>query len=453
VRAVLRACAVLAAAAALAGCARVTPPTRPCGCLGNADFTNYVAVGNSLTAGYQSGGLLSACQDRAYPVLLAGQAGLATFSHPRIAAPGFPALLFLDWDNPAGGLPFSVHSHSGTGSLMNPGEAPYQNLGVPGARIAHFFASDSTNPMFRVLLGDRGTMWQQLKARHPRFVTFWLGSNDALEALLEGTPEVLTPAGEFAASYGAALDSVLSTGAQVCAANIPDILDTPYATTVPPYAFDPVTGLPRLALGQRIPFLGQRDAGGPGKLDPNSVVTLEALDYLAQGIGIPSHVTVSGFTIPIPGGTDQPLPVHVVLTPNEIAMIRARAALFNQTIATACAARNVPVMDAAALFHRVARSGYSLGGVAYSTRYVQGGIMSLDGVHPTDFGQALVANEWIATINAHYHASLVPVTLTRFLITPQGTPAIDAGVPHPPVAGLMQALQGVDWKQIRKYGL
>jgi hypothetical protein len=78
--------------------------------------------------------------------------------------------------------------------------------------------------------------------------------------------------------------------------------------------------------------------------------------------------------------------------------------------------------------------------------------MSLDGIHPTDFGQALVANEWIATINSYYHASLVPVNLTRYLITPQGTPAIDARTSSPPVAGLMQALRGVDWKQIRKYG-
>jgi hypothetical protein len=291
-----------------------------------------------------------------------------------------------------------------------------------------------------VLLGDRGTMWQQLKARRPKFVTFWLGSNDALEALLVGTPAVLTDAAAFAASYQAALDSVLSTGAKVCAADIPDILDTPFATTVPPYAFDAVTGKAITILGNRIPFLGQRDSGGPGALDPKSVVTLEALEYLAQGIGIPT----------LAGGTGQPLPDDVVLTPDEVTAIRTRTAEFNTTIAQLCEARLVPVMHAGALFHRVATSGYALGGVTYTTRFVQGGIISLDGIHPTDFGQALVANEWISTINSFYGTSLRPVNVSRFLTVP-GT-AAPTVTGSEPVAGLMQALKGIDWASVRRYG-
>ncbi|HVP37626.1 MAG TPA: SGNH/GDSL hydrolase family protein [Candidatus Saccharimonadales bacterium] len=429
----------LAAAALLAGCARVSPPTAP-GALTGVDFTNYVAVGNSLTAGFQSGGLLDAHQDAAYPVLLARQAGLAAFPHPRISDPGFPGLLELDFSHPEPPLPFSILTPSELGGLENPEQAPYQNLGVPGARIVDFFANDPTNPMFALLLGERGSMWQQLKARHPRFVTFWLGSNDALNALLVGDPSVMTPADVFSAAYGAALDSVLSTGAQVAAANIPGILDTPFATTVPPYAFDPVTGRPITFLGQKIYFLGQRDDGTHGTLEPGSLVTLPALSYLANGDGIPALL----------GGSGRPLPDSVVLTPNEVAAIRTRTGQFNATIRDSCAAHHVPVMDANALFHLLKGSGYSLGGVVFTTQWVQGGIISLDGIHPTDLGQALMANQWIATIDGFYGANLRPVSLRPFLSVPTAPAASAPG--GSPLAGLVRAARNVDWARVTRYG-
>ncbi|MBI5836908.1 MAG: hypothetical protein HZB25_06675 [Candidatus Eisenbacteria bacterium] len=428
---------LLAAAACFPGCSRVSHPVAPCGCPGTANFAGYVAVGNSLTAGYQSGGLVDAHQDAAYPVLLARQFGLTRFPHPRVSAPGFPALLFMDWDHPAGGLPFSVHPHAGLGTLENPEEAPYSNLGVPGARVAHFFVNDTT-PMFPLLLGGRGTMWEQLKASRPGFVTFWLGNNDALEALLQGTPAALTPLDQFRASYTAAVDSILSTGAKLAVGNIPDILDTPYATTVPPYAFDAVSGRPILVFGQRIPFIGQRDGGAPGPLDPRSLVTLEALQYLLRGDGIPTFA----------GGTGKPLPDHTVLTPLEVDAILTRTRMFNQAINEVCGVRHIPIMDANALYRRIRVEGYSLGGVTYTSQYVQGGIMSLDGVHPGDLGQAIIANEFVAVINTAYGSALRPVNLAPFL---HAAPQVNATAGSP-LAGLAHATQGIDWGRVRRYG-
>jgi hypothetical protein len=56
---------------------------------GGALFTRYVSLGNSITAGFQSGGINDSLQARAYPVLLAQRAG-ATFTYPAIAMPGCP---------------------------------------------------------------------------------------------------------------------------------------------------------------------------------------------------------------------------------------------------------------------------------------------------------------------------------------------------------------------------
>jgi hypothetical protein len=40
---------------------------------GGADFSNYIAVGNSLTAGYADGGLYDDAQMQSYPAIIAGQ--------------------------------------------------------------------------------------------------------------------------------------------------------------------------------------------------------------------------------------------------------------------------------------------------------------------------------------------------------------------------------------------
>lgn len=55
---------------------------------GDADFTRYVALGNSLTAGYQSGALTAVHQQYSYPNFIAQQAGSATFEQPLLGYPG-----------------------------------------------------------------------------------------------------------------------------------------------------------------------------------------------------------------------------------------------------------------------------------------------------------------------------------------------------------------------------
>src|SRR5665213_2010605 len=86
----IRAVAVVAIAAMTAACAdngptAVVPPNVPV----NALFTSYVALGNSLTAGYQSGGINDSTQQLSYPSLLA-QAMKTRYAYASLAAPGCP---------------------------------------------------------------------------------------------------------------------------------------------------------------------------------------------------------------------------------------------------------------------------------------------------------------------------------------------------------------------------
>ena len=60
-----------------------------------ANFTTYVALGDSLTAGFSNGSLVRSHQLKSYPALLAQQAGVATFEQPLISQPGIPTALTL----------------------------------------------------------------------------------------------------------------------------------------------------------------------------------------------------------------------------------------------------------------------------------------------------------------------------------------------------------------------
>src|SRR5690349_17723556 len=66
----------------------VTPTTPETPTKGSADFTKFVAIGNSLTAGFQAGALFTEGQQNSFPSILAKQfqtvGGSATFNQPDI---------------------------------------------------------------------------------------------------------------------------------------------------------------------------------------------------------------------------------------------------------------------------------------------------------------------------------------------------------------------------------
>src|SRR6185436_8077360 len=59
------------------------------------NFQTYVAVGDSLTAGFSSASLVVTHQSGSYPARLARQAGVAGFQQPTVSDPGIPPELAL----------------------------------------------------------------------------------------------------------------------------------------------------------------------------------------------------------------------------------------------------------------------------------------------------------------------------------------------------------------------
>ena len=67
----------------LAGCS-VDDPDHPTGLQAPPVFSNYVALGNSLTAGYMDSGLMLRGQLSSYPMMIAGQLGLTAEEYAQI---------------------------------------------------------------------------------------------------------------------------------------------------------------------------------------------------------------------------------------------------------------------------------------------------------------------------------------------------------------------------------
>lgn len=385
--------------------------------LAMGQYSNYVALGDSMTAGFYSGGLCETYQRTAYPSLLAGQLGITDFQLPLVSEPGIPVQLELKSLSPlviapkdgTMGVPLNLYL-----------PRPYNNLGVTGASLSDCLSKKEDNGgMHSLVLRGIGTQVEQAIALQPDLITVWIGANDALGAAQMATAVegvTLTAKDAFRMQYGHLLDLLLSnTGADLVVANVPPVTANPFVTTIPPYIINPATGQPVIGPdGQPMTYLGQSDDGSPF-IGPHAYVTLPAKQYLLQGYGIPAAL----------GGTGTPLPPTVVLTPNETATIADYIASYNASIADLAAQQGVPVLDTFSLVEEWAAHGVEFAGIELSGDFLSGGLTGYDGFHPTPTAEALLANAFIETINAAYGRHIRPVGLFPFV---SGAATMPAGV-------------------------
>jgi len=372
---------------------------------GNADFSRFVALGDSLGAGFVSGGLVRGAQEDSVPALVAKQATGQDIRQPYVEPPGLPPLLRLVnlapltiTQLPAGGAPQLD---------LNP---LHQNLSVPGYDVGDALRDRDRGPtdLASFILAappspNPPTQLELALAQQPTFAIVWLGNNDVLGAAVSGRViegVTLTPVSQFMADYSAVVGALKNSGADLVLATIPDVTFIPYVTTIPPVLVNPATNQPVTIGGQLVPLIGPN-----GPLGPNDRVLLPASAALAQGIGIPQAA----------GGTGQPLPDELVLSESEVSAIRSRTNAFNQIIREVASQTDSPVADIGGLLLEGAGNGFDLGGIEFTSDFVTGGLISLDGVHPTPLGYALAANEFIRVINQHYGAHIQPVDLYRFI--------------------------------------
>lgn len=247
---------------------------------GEADFTTYVAVGNSLTAGYMDGAVFKSGQQNSFPNLLAKQfsiVGGGHFSQPSFAddANDLGGLLFNG--QPIQGFPTRMAilmtaessgpvNLNGTPSIevSDLQQTAYNNMGVPGAKSFHLvvpgygniaaLATGRANPYFvRHATSPQATVLEDAMSLEPTFFTNWIGSNDVLSYAISGGVGVnqagnidvttygsndITDPQVFASAYATIIDGLTVNGAKGVVMTIPSVTSIPYFTTVP---YNPIT--------------------------------------------------------------------------------------------------------------------------------------------------------------------------------------------------------------------
>lgn len=172
---------------------------------GDELFDRYVALGNSITAGFESDGVNDSTQFNAYSVLLAESFG-APFNVPSLRKPGCPAPL-------VGPMPLTAERVGGADAsacagFQTPIEQPVQNLAFPGFRIADALTVPGGvfGLVYLQAVGNRSLV-EAMADANPTLVSIWLGNNDALSAMTSGDLGELTPL----ASFESSLTTIVST--------------------------------------------------------------------------------------------------------------------------------------------------------------------------------------------------------------------------------------------------
>jgi lysophospholipase L1-like esterase len=407
----------------------------------SAQFDQYVALGDSLSAGVEGNCLVERNQEASFPAVIAQQLHMTDFQQPLVqelalTSPlvGPPCLGAV-----LAGNTITVGPISQMGPPLNSLLArPYDNLGIPGAKVADLVDLTQGNPngsttaerfAALVLRNVPGSPFDGLNAvteanmLSPDLITLWIGSNDVLNAALSGVAIVgvtITPEIVFGEKYAEVLENI-AHGQTIVAGNVPDVTSVPFTTTVPPRLTIPGGTTPVLGPGNAtypcVPV--PPDHGCP--VPDGTLVTLPASSLLAAGIGVP--VALGGTGQPLPDGRFIPGPPPVVeagvlLYPDELAVIEEFIDAYNDIIATEIASVGGVVVNVHEIFNEINAHGYHIGGINLSSAFLSGGIFSADGFHPSSIGYTIVADEFIRVMNAELGLAIPQPSFNHVLFTP-----------------------------------
>jgi hypothetical protein len=467
---------------------------------GSANFSKYVALGDSFAAGYSDGALFVKGQEGAYPNVMAAQFALVgggTFTTPMMAdniggfssggnqIPQFPTRYYFN-----GAAPVNVSGVTATAFGAHlAGTGTYNNMGIPGAKSFHLGIPGykALNPYFaRFSTSDATTVLADALVQAPTFFSLWIGGSDVLYYAMSGGTGVnqkgnvnvqsygandLTDPNVFAGAFSSTVDALTAGGRKGVVANLPYINTLPFFTTVPTSPLSPTAlggaagvaqinglySLLRTALGtadaDRINLLSATTANPlliydesldnkaaqmtpvltgyfMQQGDPNAATNAavfasifgrarqaKAGDYVllttqsaigATVPGAPSTINKSGITYPL---QDQ----HV-LVPSEVAELKTATDAFNGTIKSVADAKGLAFVDTKVLMDQLLGAGITANGFTLTNVFVTGGAFSLDGIHPSPRGYALIANKFMVAINATYGSNLKGVDLGDYRI-------------------------------------
>ena len=106
--------------------------------------------------------------------------------------------------------------------------------------------------------------------------------------------------------------------------------------------------------------------------------------------------------------------------------IQTRTNDINARIRADSTGTSIVLYDLNARFTQISQQGYSIGGITLTTAFLQGGLFSADGSHPTRIGYAILADDIIQAVNAATGSTIPRPNIEQALDTPNESPFASA---------------------------
>ena len=396
---------IVGAVAVLAACDAQRDAVGPTN-LNSAIFRSYVAIGNSITAGWQSGGINDSTQQQAYPRLLAIQMG-TPYKYASLVTPGCPPPINnFQTQARVGGTaapPCALRAPASVTDVLN-------NVGVPDARVLDPISATTvaSNALTTFILGGKTQVQRALDAR-PSFVSIWIGANDVLQAAYTGilvpTPGVsngiVSTQAQFQTSYDLMIKQLLDSMPGLKGV----LIGVPLASSIPLMSSGAL-----IAATPAIQAAMAQVAGKPVVVDPNCVgssalVTTPLLLNLMRAGGIAPVVSCQPGSDPLNPTVGQ----LFVLDAQEGALLASVIAGYNSYIRSKADAIGFGYWDPNPTLTGIRGTAQSLPFPSFAPTGTFGTAFTLDGVHPSAEGQKLIANSLIGVINTKYGTTLKPI--------------------------------------------
>lgn len=370
-------------------------------------FDRYVSMGNSITAGFQSGGINDSTQLQSYAVLLATQMHTPFFA-PLMAQPGCPPpFTNIFTQTRLAPIPCALRK-------QQPTPLPYvSNVAVPGAEVmdavSNLDTASNANSLTTFFLGGL-TQTQMMERAQPTFASVWLGNNDVLGAATNAanagdSTKITTPA-LFQSRYTGVVDSLAAAGVE--GAVLIGVVK--------------VAAAPYFSQGQT--YFAIKNGAVPGvAFPPTFTVALNCAPRALGGQGdsvlVPFPFGLGLLAAAAAGASDTLYCTEPqTIQPAELAKLGASVTAYNTIIQDLASARGWaywdpnPTLDSLRTIQTQIAPFPNFGAPPAFTPCSAspfGLALSCDGIHPSAATHRLVANKLIETINAKFGTNLTKV--------------------------------------------
>ena len=401
---------------------------------GEINPTRFVMVGGAHTAGYMDDALYFDGQENSLANLIAGQlekVGGGSFYQPLVSANsvgvnlnGLSKLKLgykTDCENVVSLSPLRV---AATGDLsiwsdnLYNANSHFGNYGVPGLKVSDAFTANyaaQNNYFNRMKSAVSASVMEDAMAQNPTFFSLFLGLDDVMAyAKAGGKGQTLPTALEFQTDYTAVVEELISSGAKGVLATIPDVTEMPYFNTIPWNGLTLDAANTALLNSNFNPLFYYSEGS-----NPFLIVDSTANEFFQRQVQ-PNELML--LSLPLDSvkcnlmGVFVPIRDEFVLDQSEIQLLRTRLAQYNNAIISIANQYNLALVRVDEFCSNL-KTGFTYNGVSMSAKFVSGGAYSIDGIHFNAKGNALLANEFIKSINLNYKSRIPQLNSNAFNAT------------------------------------